>query len=406
MGESSGNDYALTSMELLLIGEYIRRTPTAVSAWVPDLARGLAARGHTITLAIDGTDDPAIFDGMRTLVHRPMRHHLGADPFSFRAWAAGLRGRGGPIADAAINAVLSLTPLVPGDVWLPLGPRAKDTVRALVRTLKPLSAAMELVHVPWLPANALAERLAMDEARRQNSRELTIGPVPTHAGVVPLGYASRLEQPTAQAEAAIRARVREFLGINPHRPVIAASLLHAERGGMDAFFRGVSQVRQERTHGLPLVLVLGRAGASVERSARSAGCLEAVRFLGQTHLIADILTASDLAASPLSGDPRAATGRFIADALRIGKPVIAVRGSPGAELLSMSAPGTQLSPGWIVDKPDAGAWVLGLNTALSKEWLERRTPVARTIGAGLAMPALLDRLEQALREAAHRRAIA
>lgn len=389
------------AMKLLILTEYIRRTPTAVSAWAVEIARGMAARGYDVTVACDSLDDAGMLGGLPLVVHRPLRSHLGASPFQFQRWARWVK------SGWRDGVCLSLTPLLPGDLWLPMGPRAWDTVRALVQTMKPVSAAMELVQLPWLPAARAAERIAVGEAGRYSVTRLSIGPAPRKLTTARLGYASRFDPPDPAAQADLRARTRQLLGINEHRSVILASVLHAERAGLVPFFQGVAQVRKERSHGLPVVLVAGRAGAGIERIVKQAGCLDAARFLGRTERIDALLAACDLAAAPLlqSASAQGSTGRFIADALRLGRPVIALRRTPGSELLQPEGP-DPVGPGWIVEQSDVQGWILGLNTALSEDWLAHRTPVAKAAGASLSMDALITRLEHHVRERAHAKRLA
>ncbi|MDX2148889.1 MAG: glycosyltransferase [Planctomycetota bacterium] len=396
-------------MQVLLVTEYVRRSSISISRWAVELAHGLRSRGHTVSVACDGLDDPATFEPMELHVHRPRRSHLGANPFPFQDWVRMVREKLRHVG--RLDLTVSLSPLVRGDLWLPVGPRAMDTITALVRTKKPLSAAMELVHVPWLPATSIAEMQARDHSGPPGTR-LSIGPYRVSGGVgggfgsgraeqiIRLGYASRLPAPDPEEQAALRSRTRELLGINPSRPVVLATAYNNERRGLQEFLEGFAQVRRERTFGIPIAILVGRAGATEQAAAIRAGCLDGVRLVGRTERIDALMAAADLVAAPLAArDLGITTGRFICDALRCGRPVVALRRAPGSELLDPSwRGGDPVTPGWIIEHPDPSAWVLALNTTLSENWLAHRTPVARAAGAALSMDALLDRVEYWMRQ--------
>lgn len=389
-------------MKVLLIAEYVRDNPVTIGYWLIDLARALAARGHTVTVALDGLENPEPLTTFATgpldqgepiqlRVHRPARDHLGANPFPFQKWAMRIRDQ------VTHDVSLSLTPLVPGDVWLPLGPQTWDSIKSVLMTQSPISAVSEFVHRPWLPAVDMAERIAA----RATTRRLTFG-------LQGIGYASRLEQPDPDRVADVRRMVRRRLGIDESRSVVIASVLHAHRSGLKSFLGAFGHVVRETSGPKPLALLIGRSGESIARYAQRFGVTEHVMQLGRTMRVMELIAASDLVAAPLAAAKYASwglklsatSGRFVADGLRVGRPVIALNRASGAEML---APGRlqedPLGPGWIVDANDTTQWSIGLMTGLSKAWLGHRTPAARKAGADLGMDALLTRLEGVMMEA-------
>ena len=384
-------------VKLLFFAEYVRGSPITISHWASDLVRAFRNRGHEITLAIDGADDCDIFAGddrIRVLVHNPQRDHLGANPFAFQQWAFALRER------IPHDRTVSLTPLVPGELWLPLGPGAWDNVKAVLATQSPLSALSELAHQPWLLAVEAAERIAASST----TPVLTFGSGPTG-----LGYASRLPQPSESEVMEMRSTMRELLRIPFDRPVVLISAFHAHRFGLKPFLSGFAHLCRETTDRKPLCLIIGRSGESIAEAASRAGCLDYVKMLGRTNRVIELLAAADLAAVPLAAarysrfglKTSTVTGRFTADALRIGRPVIALNRAPGAELLQPPEDNSDpLGPGWIVDSADSTQWSIGLTTAMSRPWLGHRTPAARTAGALLSMDRLIDRMEIILHAAA------
>lgn len=386
-------------MKILLIAEYVRDNPITIGYWLIDLARALAARGHTVTVALDGLEnaEPLMQIGaaphdtstpIDLRVHRPGRDHLGANPFAFQAWAMRMRDQ------ITHDVSLSLTPLVPGDVWLPLGPQTWDSIKSVLMTQSPISAVSEFVHRPWLPAVDVAERLAA----RATTRRLTFG-------LQGIGYASRLDQPDEDRIADVRRVVRRRLGIDESRSVVIASVLHAHRSGLKSFLGAFGHVVRETIGPKPLALLIGRSGESIARYADRFGVTEHVLQLGRTMRVMELIAASDLVAAPLAAAKYASwglkqsstSGRFVADGLRIGRPVIALNRASGAELLTPGrVEGDPLGPGWIVDANDTTQWSIGLMTGLSRAWLGHRTDAARRAGQDLGMDHLMERLEALL----------
>ena len=380
-------------MKLLLFADYVRSSPIAISHWAIDLTRALHERGHEITLVIDGAEDCSLFQnqpGIRVLVHDPQRDHLGANPFAFQRFAQEQKDH------VAHDRTLSLTPLVPADAWIPLGPGAWDNVKTVLATQSPVSAASELVHQPWLLAVEAAERVAA----ASNSNVLTFGNGPGG-----LGYASRFAQPSEVEVDEMRRSMRELLRISHDRRVVLLSAVHAHRGGLQPFLSAFAHLCRETTERKPLCIVMGRSGESIASAVAKAGCLEDVKLLGRTNRIVELLAACDLAAIPLAAarhsrfglKSSSVTGRFAADALCVGRPVIALNRAAGSELLNPPQDNSDpLGPGWIVDSADSTQWSIGLTTAMSLLWLGHRTPAARAAGILLSMDRLIDRIERIL----------
>lgn len=384
-------------MKLLLFAEYVRRAPVSVSRWAVDIARAMRDRGHEVVAACDGIEDRALFEGFDLRVFRPERRHLSANPFPFIRWAAALR------ESVAHDRSLSLTPLIAADFRLPVGSSAAETMRGLFRAKTPLGAALEFVHSPFLPGAAFAESM------NEGGRRLAFGLTHHDPRTTPIGFASRFDSPDPDLVGLLRMRTREMLGIDPDRVVLLASVVHPERTGLRAFLRGFGAMLRERPGRSPLALIAGRSGESIARAAAEAGCLASVRILGRTDRMDALLAACDLAAAPLAAAHygsrgvslvTTATGRFVADALRLGRPVIALNRAAGAELLKAAETGPDpIGPGWIVENSDVTPWSMGLTTTLSEAWRTHRLPAAERAGALLSMDALAQRLEGVLAEA-------
>lgn len=371
------------------------------SAWVPALACGLAARGHEITVAVDGVEDPAVFANVRLIVRRAHRTVRGSTPLSFQRWALNV------LRTSHCDASLSLTTLVPAGVWAPVGGSFLGSFISMTRSHSGISSVLEALARPWLPAAVYAEKRAEFLARDMGSVRCRIGALTGPAGEHPLGYASTAEhwpgvaeaniEPGAPEAALVRAAARRALGIAGDRPVLVLSAVHPHRAGIGSFLGAIELLRRERGDRGPLVLVLGRKPYSVERAARKHGGLESLRFVGATSQIPTVMLGSDAAVSPWAHPRAAGTGRFIADALRFGLPVIAHAKASGAELIVPEHFGTP-EIGSLVTEDSVGAWRNAVCEAIDALPPGQTSRAARDVSRALSLDALCARVEGMLRE--------
>ncbi len=378
-------------MRVLIVTEYVRRFAWSLPRWSADLAAALRARGHDASVACDNVEDPSFFTGVPLLVRRPHRTWRGADPAGFQSWAVDLSERGG------FDATISLTPLVPGDLWAPVSLTSTALFGHLVRTHSPVSAAFEIAARPWLPLAALAEARARASSRPGGARPVMgrLGRLSGAGAAVPLGFASRLEPFEEPARAAARHAVRSLLGLSPERAAIQVSAVHPHRRGFAEFLSGFMLARADLGDHAPVLLVMGRRVIPVHRAAHRAGAARFVRFLGGTARPELAFGAADLAAAPWAAHGSIGTGRFIADALRLGIPVTAHPLAPGAELIRPEHFGTP-EVGMIVDRPDAEGWRRAIVRYLSLERWPYATRAARDAGAVLSLDGMAARVEHAL----------
>lgn len=375
-------------MKICIVTEYVRRFPWSAGRWAADLGHALAARGHRVTVACDGVEDPTLFSGVDLLVRRPGRTWRGSDPRGFQTWGLG--------ESAGHDATLSLTPLVPGDLWAPISHRAGGLVRHLVRSHSPVSAFMELAARPWLPAAMLAEARAETMAARGGRTLIArIGRVSCRGSVVPLGYASRLKPLTDAEHRAARGAVRGLLGVSAERALVLISAVHPYRPGLDRFLRGFVRAREELGDHAPLLLVMGRRTVPVHAAARRAGASRFVRFLGGTARPELAFAAADLAAAPWSALGERGTGRFVADALRLSVPVLASGAATGSELVRPEHFGTP-ELGTVVDGNREEEWASAIVQQLSIERWAYARRAARDAGAVLGMDGMATRVERLL----------
>ncbi len=376
-------------MRILLIAEYLDAHPWSPSAWVLDIAHALAGRGHDVALACDGCHEPALArPPVRLLIHAPVRRDEARRPLAFARWARRTLGAQRP------EAALSFTPLVRAPFNLSLGPSAWEQFVAQCRLNNPVSATFEALYHAWLPSAILAERRAR-RRRAPGAVALRVGGEPDAPGGHHLGYASRLRRSGALERGALRSRARALLGLSEGREVLLVSAVHPERPGLAPMLEAFREVCAARGSGSPLIVAAGLFGHTVHALARRVGCAERVRLLGSTARMDAALGACDVALAPLASRGSGDTGRFVADALRLGRPVLVDRLAHGAELIA-PVPGPD-APGVRVARPDVPSWRAALETAADPAWRARASAAAARAGADLSIDRLVDRLEGILR---------
>lgn len=390
-------------MRVLVIAGWLSRRPWGEGRFAADLVGALADLGHEVHLAADSIEDPGQFDrAVGISSFRPFRDNAVRTVAGFRRFAAD-RARAIPH-----DATISLSRLVPASVWMPVdfGPGA------WTRHSRRVSGAMRLVmKIPrhWrLPAALTAEARASSAYFPTGTiqRLLVFGPeaaadaarsFPDLAGrIVDVGMVSRLPATTPGELDALRAAARAALGIDPARRVLLVSLpwsIAPDDPELAAFFAGASRTG----HDGPLILCLCRDAMSVHRAAvrHDWNTDHGLRILGRTERIQSALAAADAVGIPITASGGAfrsgAMGRLAADALRFGRPVLAIRGGTGAELVAGQ------SQGWIVDKPTPEAWSAALRLAGDGAWLQPASAAAREAGRELGFDRLAGRVDAALR---------
>lgn len=367
------------------------------SIWVARIARGLGGLGFTVLIAADGVEDAAIFQPedprIRVIVRRPLRKLRSADPLGVARWYGTIQGSH-PSART-----ISFTRYHPAHLWIPLGASILATLAHAAFSHRPATAAMELLHRPWAPQAFLAERRARSLARSLGAVRAVLGAdrcegVGSEQSPATLGYASALVPPDPGTRASLRGRTRDLFSIPDSATVFVTSAVHHDRRGLLQMLEGFAALRNEsRADGDQAVhlLIVGRKTHTLAKLSQRAGLGREVHLVGGTDRMDAIFSAADAAVAFASRPEPASTGRFVADSLRLGVPVVASSQASGSELLR-GAPSTQTSGGLTVDPPSAGAWLAALRTANSPPWRAIASARAAEIGAALTIPALCMRI--------------
>lgn len=386
-------------LNILVLAGYVRSLDWSETLWAPDLAHALAARGHKVEVAADGCDDPTLFAGLPLIVHRPNRRHFGAEPFLFRYWARSL------LRARPESVCLSLTPLICGDVWLPIGTRANEVVARILSERSPVAAAMELAHHPWVLHELLAERRAAKDTPRRRVQPLTIGPHAEKSSLRSLGYAARGTALVGEARLAARREVRTAFGLHDADRVFLLGGTHATEQTAANLLEALALLERVATpsrmtpasDSIPAtparlrLIVTGRSPHMLYTLARRAGCAHALVFAGTRANIPRLLAASDIAIAAF-GQLGLGTGRFACEAIRAGIPLLASQHAPGSDLVDS---GTH-KPGEIVRDDSREGWLGALGKVLDDRWMSDARAAAASVGADLTIPRLTERLESYL----------
>lgn len=371
-----------SSPRLTIVIEHALTRPwNDTGPWSARLSAGFVRRGWAVRVLADTALDQRPYQdaGVEVVLRRPAGTFVSARPLSYRAW---LRGR---IRDDRSGPVLSLTRIWAGDVWLPLGLSAREQFDLVRSGRSPLAAPRLALHTPRLLQTVSAERAAAADARRAGTPPLRLG----GPGVSPerVMTATGLDQPTPERVLHHRERVRRRLGLGA-APVALASAAHLAQPGWDAMLAGLAA----GPDGIRL-LVSGGSPHAVAMRARRAGVGGRVVPLSglDPARVGEVIAAADAVVLPAHHADRHGSGRLAADGLRVGRPVLAAEGAPGAGLVEPRGFGTP-AVGVIVSPPTAERWRAAFGVLSDPGRLAGMTDAARSVGAGLGMDGLIERL--------------
>ena len=404
-------------MKVLIIGGNLAATRWSHSGLIRQLCRGLAGRGHDVTLACMSADDPAWFAPARLISMAPYDHSASDWPAGFARWTRVV------VAAARADVVISTSRLAWGDVWLPLGPSASAWIQQVTGALGPvglgkwvykhtgvLAARAVEARRPWPRGigSARPSRVAVfgTEAAANAREALAAHRLDTR--VVALPFVASCEPPDDLARERDRIELRRAAGARATDTFGLVSSVELVGEALGPMLQAIAQVnaRLGRTgrEGKFILGVLARDAFHAHDAAVRAGAADAVRVLGTTDRIVSVLGACDVAIVPPAAIPDAfvtgSAGRFAADALRLARPVLAADGAPGAELLA-SLPG--LGPAGAVVRhdgvePASAPWERAIARAMEPQWQDRAMVAAAAAGAPerIGSAQFFDALEDAI----------
>lgn len=397
------------------------------------IVHALAQRSHQVTLAAQSIDDPARFGDCAQVRAFDTFDQTATDwPVGFAAWARQTQ------RDVPHEVCLSLSRVICGDVWLPIEPSGaawlararaslgiKSFAIALVRHhgfLRAMASDAYLALPPGpLPLRVLAiGSMAHGEASRRLYRVKGLGDrvVRIDPFWTPDASGNDLRRPTPDVHA-LRKRTRELLGIGPERRVLAMSLAEPAGPQLDALLQCVGDLAQRDPQHGPAIIAMAKECVSLHTRAVRNGADAHVKIVGLTTQPEAVLAAADIAVLPTRAGRGWAGGsiqgsgtgglfesggmsRFACDALRAGKPLLALSGAIGYDL-ARARSDDQDQPGLVIDYPTRESWMRALRIALDDAWIASAQNAARAISQSLTLDRFLGTLEAALQHAADER---
>ena len=397
-------------MNLLVIAGRLARRPWSAGAMAARLVNGLVERGHAVNLICECIEDEQQFArAARVIARSPCRNGDSEFPAAFAFWALA-RSRTIPN-----DASLSLTRRAAGDVWMPLTPDAAAWTASIRHTRSPISFATSMARNAGVLLDAAAQALSPIPQGPEIERVIcTGGPcvdaARSFAGqaiadrVVRAPLTSELALPDEAARERLRVTSRSTLALAEHRLVLLSSFMAGSGrflGGLLSALASLNPAPGDQNG--PALIVLTEEPYAAHAAAVRARCDRHVRILGTTSNPAPLFAACDAAATcvPVGVDAFrfGSTCRFPADAIRSGRPVLALAGSSGTGALGLATPDLAV-PGLVVGTPSPTDWVRAINQASDRSWLANATHAAGRLAPQLEPSRLLDVVENALQQAA------
>lgn len=397
-------------MNVLLVAGRLSGPSWTLTGTVRLVARGLAARGHAVTVACQGVDDPQAFVPVPVIARAPYEQNGSDWPRGLQTWARRIASRGG------FDAVLSLSRCAGGDLWMPLGPSARAWISGALEAQGAVGLAKALYRHAGVLAAPRPEprpaRIAVVGMAGRDAARSALAPSRLDTRVVALPFFASVRLPDALTRERWRADLRRTIGVRDADTLALVSCVGHVGDSLAGVLAALKSINGGAARGGACVaLVLARDIYHAHDRAVRANCAEWVRVLGPTSRIEAALAACDVALvpepAPVGADAfsRGDTGRFAADALRMARPVLAEPFAPGAELLRPRPP--HGSPGAVVRtdgvEPAGAAWARALTKAMDPAWRDRATLAAAAAGEQLGENKFLDALDECLYAAAAER---
>lgn len=308
------------------------------------LANDLVERGYRVTLlALSGSGDE-LDPRVDLLVAGPRPRWLWLGLLRYQRWVTTTLDNVKP------DGTISLLSTMPANVMAPL----TGTVRARSRVQRNLRSGIlgQLVQRlcdlrPSIAAAHLLERRAMSRDTVQTFIAIT-EPIKAQLQLdrpgndIPIECAS-IPIPEQQLDPTRASQLREQLarawGLSSNRYWVVFPFVDAQLDGFEPMLRAVKPAIEQ---GIDATLLL----AGPTRYTHMAwigqlGLRDRVRFVGQTDMLQELMSASDLIVCPTSHDP---AGWAVRSAVGLGKPIITTAACGIAQEVSSSGGGVLASP--------------------------------------------------------------
>lgn len=366
------------------------------------IARGLADRGHDVTVLAPAVGDAAY---ERTYPYRVERWSAGCSVGAVRL-LLGRRWVAKRIDSGEFDVALSVTTSLPGHVVEPRAGVASGFQRSRVlRRRSPVKRAVKRLEVGLSPKQWLLRRLerrtladarlrgvvAISGLMEQELREA--GVADDRVTVIPNG--GETPRFTRKRRAALRRSLRRGLSLDDDAPLLVFAANDPGRKGGDELLRAFVEVNRQRPDAR--LAIVGDGGYACHRAAVSLGVRGAVLLLGVTQRAPELFAAADALVLPTWYDP---ASKVVIESLMVGTPVVTTRLNGSAQFVEPpDRPGEPR--GRVIDDPRDEQGLTDAMIALCDAEEQRRC-AARCDGLheALSMDRHVERLESVLRAAA------
>jgi len=374
-------------LRIAIVAHYLTSRPwDPTPPWTRAIATGLADRGHEISILCDGWTSSAVgvLDGLPVHPRREVRRLTVDEPRRFQQW---LHER---LDHLAPEGVVSLTHLMPSEVWVPLDRSFSETLAWIWGHRLPASIAMQTLTRRFLPGLLMAMRHAAREARAGRTHPLAL----TARGAPGIPVAALVPPMSAAHRDMLRARARTLLGIADDELVLCASARQRGATVFSGLLQALARVDRPCT-----LLVIDGAPHSVATLAHRHGVEPRVVPLSVTQRIDAVLAASDAVfAADDHGNPLGAglvgPRRLGPEGLRMGRPLLCTQGSLTEALLDLDH---GEGGGIAIRGPGADGWIEALQRLADPHERARLSDRATRLGHALTLDRTLDAIESRLR---------
>lgn len=371
-------------MNIIAIIEHVRAQRWRKEQLALDIVAGLVARGNNVTVVCDAIEDTSALGQCASLsggslsieMRRPDRKRNDGRSRAFAWWArkrVGQIGRDAEVSGNGTPVALSLTPVVCGQIWLPVARDPRGAMGRVVASPNPLSMAMEVARERSEVVSSIAcahaarsyraghvvHALPVGAAQRTLCTRLRIGN--DIDGIAGVGFLSPLSSrfdrdALARARASARTQLRSMLLLPHGASLVAMSLNSHDLDAIDAVFAGLAMIEPSQR---PTFVIAGSMAGSIDALACKHTVASHVRLIGPTHRMDLVLLGSDAALHPGSTRAlRAPLGRFLADAVYCETPMIAGPNAPGRSLAIVN--------GTLVEAHDPALWAGALHATITR----------------------------------------
>lgn len=372
-------------MNLLLVAENIADAPWNGAALASQVALRLLGRSCTVRLVCESIAEARLTELSAAGVHVHARV-----PFCFRHRTAPKKFR--RFVDEQIDAiasdrsaVVSFSAVYAATVWAPI----EETPAIADFRLDDL--AHELIGGRTL-RRKLWERRALslggvDRVQRHLAfAPRTMRPRPPHEGLegrtVNIGYIAPTALPSVERAATLRTLTRRTLEIRPDRSALLLSGDGRRSIDLAPIFTALAHLHHQRRKNIPLLIVSAHEPTLMQQIAQRSGLSEyreGLRIVSTTHHPETLLLASDLAVvirKPRLSPHALSPGRFLCDALRFGRPVLADRSAPGSAFIEQALrSGITPPPALLVADNTPAAWYRALLEVMEPAFLRGASPL-------------------------------